>query len=341
MNRREVLAGAGTAAITSLAGCGGVSGLFARPTPEGVYVPDHVEGMEMVGTATLGDVRVGLTYSYPHRFWTVERDGDGYGTSRVDIADDDTVHLMAVPWDPETELVLPNTGLSVAIRTQGELVSQEVIYPMLSQRMGFHYGANFPLDGDGTYEVTVSVGGLSIPRYGGYEGRFDGAAEATIPFEFSADALSAIPYRQLDERRFQPGAVDPMSMDAVPTGVAPDPLPGSQLGRGTSGDAVFLGSVVTADRFGPDPYLAVSARTPYNGLVIPGAGLSASVEGSGPVRLDAAIDPELGFHYGRAVPGLTPASDVEVAVDVPPQVARHVGYETAFLEMPSFTLDAE
>jgi hypothetical protein len=338
MKRREVLAGVGAAAITSLAGCGGVSGLFARPAPEGVYVPDHVEGMEMVGTASLGDIRVALTYSYPHRFWTVERDGEGYGTSRVDIADDDTIHLMAIPWDPETELVLPNTGLSVEIRNQGDLVSQEVIYPMLSQRMGFHYGANFPLDGDGTYEVTVSVGGLSIPRYGGYEGRFGEAAEATIPFEFSADALSSIPYRQLEDRRFQPGAVDPMSMDAVPTGFAPEPFPGSPLGRGTSGDAVFLASAATADRFGPDPYLAVSARTPYNGLVIPGMGLSASVGGSDPVRLDAAVDPELGFHYGRVVPDLTPSSDVAVAVDVPPQVARHVGYETAFLETSSFTL---
>jgi hypothetical protein len=328
------------AGIGSLAGCGGVSGLFARPTPAGVYVPDHVEGMEMVGMATLGEVRVGLTYSYPHRFWTVERDGDGYGTNRIGIEDADTVHLMAIPWDPETGVVLPNTGLSVEIERDGDLVTQEVIYPMLSQRMGFHYGANFPLDGDGSYEVTVSVGGLSIPRYGAYEGRFGAAAEATIPFEFSSDTLASIPYRRIEDRRFQPGAVDPMSMNMVPTGDAPESLPGSALGRGTSGDAAFLGSVVSADRFGSDPYLAVSARTPYNGLVIPGMGLSASVDGADPVRLDAAIDPELGVHYGGTVPGLAASSDVEITVDVPPQVARHVGYETAFLEMPSFTLDA-
>jgi hypothetical protein len=340
MKRRDLLAGTGTAAIAALAGCGGASGLFARPTPDGVYIPDHVEGMEMVGTAELGDLRVGVTYSYPHRFWTVERDGDAYVTNRTDIQDDDAVHLMAIPWDAETGLVLPNTGLSIAISRGGDLVTQEVIYPMLSQRMGFHYGANFPLDGDGSYDVTVSVGGLSIPRYGTLDGRLGEAAEATVPLEFSSDALSEIPYRQIDDRRFQPGAVEPMSMDALPTGFAPDSLPGSALGQGTSGDAVFVGSVVTDDRFGSDPYLAVSARTPYNGLVIPGMGLSASADGGDPVRLDAAIDPDLGFHYGRTIAGLTPSSTVEVTVDVPPQVARHVGYETAFLEMPSFEFDS-
>ena len=338
MKRRDVLAGAGTATIAALAGCADASGLFARPTPDGVYVPDHVEGMEMVGAASLGDIRVGVTYSYPHRFWTVDRDGDAYDTNLTPVEDDDTIHLMAVPWDGETGLVLPNTGLSVEIERGGDLVSQEVIYPMLSQRMGFHYGANFPLDGDGTYDVTVSVGGLSIQRYGGFEGRVDTAAEATIPLEFSADTLAGIPYRSLEDRRFQAGAVDPMSMDALPTGYAPESLPGATLGRGTSGDAAFLGSVVTADRFGPDPYLALSAYTPYNGLVIPGMGLSASVDDTDPVGLDAAIDPALGFHYGRSIPELAPERTVEVTVDVPPQVARHVGYETAFLEMPPFTL---
>lgn len=340
MERRDVLAGAGTAAIAALAGCGGVSGLFARPTPDGVYVPDHIEGMEMVGTASLGDIRVGVTYSYPHRFWTVERDGDAYVTKRTDIRDDDAVHLMAIPWDAETGIVLPNTGMSVDITKGQDLVSQEVIYPMLSQRMGFHYGANFRLDGDGTYDVTVSVGGLSIPRYGALEGRLGAAAETTIPFEFSSDARAEIPYRQTTDRQFQPGAVEPMSMGALPTGYAPEPLPGATLGRGTSGNAAFVGSVVTDDRFGSDPYLAVSARTPYNGLVIPGMGLSASVDGADPVGLDASVDPALGFHYGRTVADLTPSSSVETTVEVPPQVARHVGYETAFLEMPPFELEA-
>ena len=53
-----------------------------------------------------------------------------------------------------------------------------------------------------------------IPRYGAFEGRFGAAAEAAGPFEFSADALSDVPYREIEDPRFQAGAVDPVSMDA-------------------------------------------------------------------------------------------------------------------------------
>jgi hypothetical protein len=67
--------------------------------------------------------------------------------------------------------------------------------------------------------------------------------------------------------------------------------------------------------------------------------LSASVDGSDPVGLSPALDPELDFHYGAIVEGLSADSSVEVTVDVPPQVARHEGYETAFLEMPAFELE--
>lgn len=34
---------------------------------------------------------------------------------------------------------------------------------MLSQDMGFHYGDNFALEGDGTCAVTVSIGGMDTP----------------------------------------------------------------------------------------------------------------------------------------------------------------------------------
>jgi hypothetical protein len=344
------LAGVGATILGSTAGCvGNVSNLFEttpgrapaiiEDRPRAVYVPTHVEGMKMAGMTTLGDVKVGLTYSYPHRFWTVENDGGEYVTRRVDIEQDDSVHLMVVPWDPETGTVLPNTGLSVEITREDELVSEEVIYPMLSQRMGFHYGANFGLDGDGTYDVSVSVGGIDIPRYGEFEGKFGEAGSDTIRFEFSERELNDIMYELLGDRQGQRGAVKSMSMEMMPTGDAPESLPGTSLGRGKSGDAVFLGSVVEDERFGSNPYLALSARTPHNGLVIPGMALSASIDGAEPVDLSPALDPELGFHYGATAERLSAGSSVEVTVDVPPQVARHEGYETAFLEMSSFSLE--
>jgi hypothetical protein len=280
-------------------------------------------------------------YSYPHRFWVVEKgDDDAFVARETAITEADSVHLMASVWDPETGRVVPNTGLSIEISRDGSLVSQEVVYPMLSQRMGFHYGANFPLPGDGTYDVSVSVGGLDANRFGAYEGKFGSPAEGTVRFEFSSRALNDVSYRTLDERKGERAAVKPMQMEAMPVGRAPERLPGSSFGRGSTGDAVFLASVVTDERFGEDPYLAVSPRTPYNRLVIPGMALSASADGGASFSgsLTAGLDPDAGFHYGAPAPGLTGSETLEIAVDVPPQVARHEGYETAFLDMPPVTL---
>jgi hypothetical protein len=347
MRRRAFLGAAGASLSTSLAGCTAAGDLLettnsrAPPLvenrPDAVYYPTHVEGMKVAGTGTADDLRVALFYSYPHRFWTVKKEDGEYVTRITEVDRDDAVHLMALPWDPETNAVVPDTGLSLEIARDGELVSQEVIYPMLSQRMGAHYGANFPLDGDGTYTVTVSVGGVSLARFGAYEGKFGDAASTDVAFEFSESTLNEIPYRLLEEKAGRRGAVAPMTMDGVPVGRAPKSLPGESLGTGTAGDVVFRGTVAAADRFGDDPYLAVSPRTPHNRLVVSGMSVSARVDGA-KRSLKPGLDPELGFHYGASVEGLSNDADVRVAVDVPPQVARHEGYETAFLDAAATTL---
>jgi hypothetical protein len=340
VRRRTLLGAAGAGLAGALAGCSGTS-LFqttnsrapplVEDRPDGAYVPTHTEGMVTVGAGDAGDVRVTLTYAYPHRFWTVEREGEGFAAQRVAVTAEDAVHLMATPFDPETGTVIPDTGLSLEITRDGELVSEEVVYPMLSQRMGFHYGANFPLSGDGAYEVTASVGGVSTRRFGGFEGRFGDPATATVAFDYSAAERDDVPYELLDEEAGQPGVVAPMEMEMAPVGRAPDPLPGTGLGRGTIDDLTLAATAVEADRFGSEPYLAVSPRTRYSGVVVPRVGLAAEVDGD-PVDLRAGLDPELGFHYGAAVPGLAPETPVSLDVTVPPQVARHEGYETAFLD---------
>ncbi|WP_417377035.1 iron transporter [Haloferax namakaokahaiae] len=344
MNRRRFLTGVGTVAATSLAGCVGELGRVYTSSeppvvsnrPDAVYVPTHVEGMRVVGMADAGDLRVGLFYSYPHRFWVVEADGDGFTTQKTGVKSGDDIHLMASVWEPETGVVVPETGVSVEIAKDGELVSEEVVYPMLSQRMGAHYGDNFGLDGDGTYDVTVGVGAPSVQRFGSFTDKFDAPAQATLDFEFSTRDRDDIQYTMLDEDEGKRGAVKPMSMEMLPLGTALDSLPGTNLGRATSGDVVFVGSAIDAERFGDDPYLAISPRTPYNSLVVPGMGLSATVESGSDTRFDGGLrpglDPELGFHYGTSVAGLTGDDDVTLSVDVPPQVARHEGYETAFLD---------
>ena len=345
--RRAFLGAAATGALGSLAGCTTVNRLLrttnsrAPPLvenrPNAVYFPTHVEGMRLVGTARAGDLKVGLIYTYPHRFWTVEKEDGSYVAKKTAIERDDAVHLMAMAWDPETGAVIPDTGLSLEITKGGELVSQEVIYPMLAQKMGFHYGANFPLDGEGTYTVTVSVGGVSLARFGAFEGKFGDAATAEVSMAYSEKKLREISYQRFEERQGSRGAVEPMQMKALPVGRAPETLPGTSLGSGKVSDVVMRASAVSADRFGDAPYLAVSPRTPYNRLVVPEMALSASAGGE-KRSLKPGLDPEIGFHYGASVPDLPENPDVSVAVEVPPQVARHEGYEMAFLDTGRVTL---
>jgi hypothetical protein len=301
--------------------------------PDAVYVPSHQEGMVMVGRGRAGDLTAAVTYSYPHRFWTVEREGDAWTTARVDVGRDDAVHLMVVVFHEPTGTVVPNAGVSVEITEDGSLVSQETIYSMLSQRMGAHYGGNFPLPGDGDYEVTVSVGGSTVEGYGALAGLFADPATATVPFRYREAERNDIGFERFRTRAGTRGAVDPMSMGMLPDGRAPDPLPGDRLGAATVGDARFVGTRLDADRF-DGPYLAVSARTPYNRLPIPGIGLSATV-GDETVRLRPSLDPGLGFHYGAPVEA---TGDVPLTVEVPAQVTRHEGYETAFLATGTATL---
>jgi hypothetical protein len=275
-----------------------------------------------------------LLYSYPHRFWNV----NGDDVSLTEIDRDDAVHLMASVWDRETGTVLPETGLSAEIYRDGSLVSQEAIYPMLSQPMGFHYGANFALDGDGTYDVRLSVGAIPTRRTGAFEGRFADPATVDIPFEYSESAKAEIDFRELEDAG-TPGAVDPMSMGSLPTAIAPaeSDLPGTVLGSGTSNDARLVVTALDDPPSGVDgsgTYLAVSARSRYNRMVIPAMSLSATLDRDGETVAEAALertlDPELGYHYGTVVEAVEEGDDLTLSVTVQPQTARHEGYETAF-----------
>jgi hypothetical protein len=351
MKRRDYLAGVGAVGAAGLAGCTGLietrSVVTAPPVledrPDAVYFPTHVEGMSMAGMGKSegGEYAFGLMYSYPHRFWNV----NGRSVSRTDVEDGDDVHLMATVWDPETGTVLPEAGVSVEISRDGDLVSQEVIYPMLSQPMGFHYGANFGLDGDGEYTVTVSVGGVSTRRTGAFEGRFAEPASADLAFDYARSARDEIAYENTPDRAGSAAAVDPMEMEMMPDSVAPaeGDLPGDVLGTTTTGDAVFVVGRLPTPPAGVDAgedasYLYASARTPYNRMVIPAMAVEATLarDGEGVFEggLVRTLDPEIGYHYGAAVPGVESGDELALRVPTPPQVARHEGYETAFLEMP-------
>ncbi|MFC7229471.1 iron transporter [Salinirubellus salinus] len=348
MRRRTYLTGLAGAGAAALAGCSGIVETRAIPSsppvlsnrPSAVYFPTHVEGMSMSGMGKSGEYQFGLMYSYPHRFWNV----NGTSTSMTEIQEDDDVHLMASVWDPETGTVLPDTGLTIEISRGGELVSEEVIYPMLSQPMGFHYGANFGLDGDGTYTVTVSVGGVNTRRVGGFEGRFADPASADIAFEYAQSARDEILFERTMDRAGEAAARPPMEMGMMPLSVLPeaDDLPGTTRGETSTGDATLVVQSLDTVPSGVDgegaQYLYVSARTPYNRMVVPAMGLEGTLTRDGETvfegELTRTLHPEAKYHYGAAVPSVESGDTLGLSVTVPPQVARHEGYETAFVEMP-------
>ncbi|QCC46937.1 DUF7350 domain-containing protein [Halobellus limi] len=319
---------------------------LAEDRPDAVYVPAVTEGMGMYGTATAGRYGVALTYSYPHRFWTLT----GVEKSKTVVEADDDVHLMASLWDTETGMALPiDSGLSIEIRNGDGLVSQEVAYPMLSQQMGMHYGDNYPLDGAGAYEARIRIGGVSPRRTGGFADAFESAETAAIEFEFRPDQLSEIEIAE-SENGGERGAIPPMEMGDVPVGRAPgaDSLPGRHLGRGRAGDVVFEAFAVDSGeldgRFDADPYLYVSARTRHNGIVLPMMGLEATATRDGETvanaRLTSTLDPDLGYHYGAAGAdvSLRRGDELTLAITTPPQIARHDGYETAFFDLPDASI---
>ncbi|KTG08491.1 iron transporter [Haloprofundus marisrubri] len=334
--------GAGTAGV--LAGC---LGGFERQSawrdpplvenrPAAVYVPAVEEGMKMYGTTTAGPYGVALSYSYPHRFWTVS----GTKRNKTPVTADDSIHLMVSIWDEATERTIPlDSGVGIELTRDGSLVSEEVAYPMLSQQMGLHYGANYALDGAGTYSATVTIGGLSVRRTGAFEERFETPQTATFEFEFDTDDLYDIDIREFPDRQGSRDAVAPMEM-MHPLGRVRDTesLPGTLLGTAEA-DAVFRAYLVDdGSRFGVDgAYLYVVAATPYNGFVLPMMGLRATLTSDGDTSLDGpltrSIEPTIGYHYGTGVEGAVETGDLRLTVEVPPQVSRHDGYETAFFDV--------
>ena len=352
MQRRDFLrAGIGLGAVT-LAGCTDLvetrpASTFEEPPlvenrPAAVYIPTHIEGMEMASMATADRYKIALMYSYPHRFWTVT----GQDTNKVAIQDDDSVHFMGTLWDTETKTVLPYTNVSVEVTQDGESVDGRSLWPMLTQPMGFHFGDNMSLPGDGTYTATVRIGAIQPRRTGSFEGAFNDPTTIEMEFDYNRATRDEIMVKRLDERAGEKGAVDQMEMD-MPIASLPrkEDLPGQVLGEATSGDGVFIVTALTdAPRFTDDgqTYLAVSGRTPYNRVPLPFMSLSATLTRNGETVFDdtlqSTLDPDLDYHYGTAVDRIKSGDTLTISVDAPPQASRHEGYETAFLQMPPMEL---
>ena len=309
--------------------------------PDAVYYPAVVEEMGMYGMAEVNGYKFVLTYSYPHRFWIVT----GQTQNKVVVQQDDSLHLMPTVWDAATETVLP-IDMSIEIRNDGGVITELSPWPMLSQSMGFHYGDNIALPEEGAYTATLRVSAMQAKRTSAFKGKFMEPQVVEIPFEYDTDEVYELDIRRLGQKAGERGAVEP-AMDGMPTAVAPtkDEFPGRLLGEATSGDAVFLISLLEdAAHLGDetDSYLAVSPRTPYNRTVLPFMSLSARLTRNGETvfegPLQSTLDPRLDYHYGTPADDIKSGDTLSISVDAPPQTARHDGYETAFFRMPPIEL---
>lgn len=349
IRRRGYLAAVGSLTAAGLAGCGLLESQrvgeppLVEDRPDGIYVPTHVEGMQMADSGRDGRYRVALSYSFPHRFWRIV----GSETSRVDPAESDA-HLMFTAWDDETGRVLPAATQQVTVTRDGETLVDRSLWRMLSQNMSVHFGDNVSLSGDGTYDVALSVGPLGDRLVGDLAGAFQSAGSVDLSLEFSQGALDGLTFRELPDRQGERDAIEPMDMDMIPIASTPDPsaLPGRGLGTAESADVQFAATAVSPPPAGVDGdgvYLAVSPRTRYNGYPLPGMSLAATVRtGEGTVfddYLTAALGGDLGYHYGAVVPSIEDATEIELAPGPTVSVSRHEGYETAFFDLPSTTLE--
>lgn len=306
--------------------------------PNAIYYPTHATGMNMIGMKRTGDRVVALMSTYPHRFWTIT----GVRTERVRVQFNDSIHLMAVVWDAETETPIHfGSGVQYEIRQNGVTVAERVFWPMLSQQMGMHFGDNIVLPSDGRYTVHVNIGSMSIDRVGAFTGRFGSSATVEMEYLYKRSYQNSITNRIFEERAGELGAVDPMNMD-IPLSIAPEPsdLPGRVLGEVTSGDAVF---VVAASKAGDGYYLTVSPRTKYNKYVLPLMSVSGRLDRGGNTILEgplqATIGPERNYHYGTTVDTIKSGDFLAISIEAPPQMSRHEGYETAFLDFPEATIE--
>jgi hypothetical protein len=339
MRRRRFLAGLGATGLAAGAGCLGL--LETEPAnqepplpedrPAEPYLPTHYEGMEMAGTSANGRYRAALSYTFPHRFWTVT----GEDTERVDVESSEDAHLMVSVWDDQAGVALPATSPRIEFTNPNGDTTEFAPWQMLSQRMGVHYGDNVEMGPDGEYEATVQVAPGGTRRANDVPTP-DGPLEFSFSFPFSQGRLNDLSYTDVEaDREGTPGAVDPMGMGAVAAGQAPTagdfPLDvrGTQTAKGAEFVVATAGERGTLATGGDETYVAVSVRSKHSRF--PLAATTLALDGGGDThQLVPTIDPELGYHYAAAVPGLGDGDALTVRQQAPSQLSRHEGYETAF-----------
>jgi hypothetical protein len=349
MDRRSFVATLGTGALLGVAGCAsdgdGGDGGTTDPGPGSgaIYLPTHRDEMTMFGRTGGNDsdrLQVALTATVPHAFTLVT----GSRTNQAVINDESTMHLMASVWDSETGLLAPSLSPSVTIYRDGEQLTSMTPWSMLSQAMGFHYGGNVSVSGEGEYRFEVSLNEASEALPESLRPVF---AQETVSITHSFDTASIADLGTVGvDSPGNPGAIEPMDMEMVQI----VQQPGYDAGSVSFTDSQMAGDIRLAvgtaetdamSAFEGEEVLVVAPQTRYNAYPVPLAGLEATVTREDSTVFDdelkAGVHPDVGHFYGAGVPALESGDSVTVSFTTPPQFARHVGYDAAFFGLPETT----
>jgi hypothetical protein len=361
----------------AIEGDGRVSARVENP-PDAVYKPTHVQSVKMLDQVRVGDFAVLPHYTIPHQFWLMrgsEREEvlpDAGGLhfmlafwdaqtreilpvdagQRVEIRrDGEIVEPPFQPWPMISQQMGFHFGDNVTFPEAGTYTLEVQMGPIDTRKTGAFAGrfeetvsTSFEFDYDpslaeevvadlsyldesewgepGAVPLMGSGGGMEMGGGSGGGTETDGESDGGTETDGESD-----------------GGME-MDGNGPPDLSLPGPseYPGQDLGTYTSHDAQFVVRYLDESRLAPDGegYLLVSPRTPYNRVPLPQ--MSLDVEGDVEGALTQTLDSEVGHHYGRPA-ALAPGDSFDIVVGTPPQVARHRGYETAFLAMDPMTVE--
>ncbi|MFC7138413.1 iron transporter [Halosimplex aquaticum] len=95
--------------------------------------------------------------------------------------------------------ILP-VDISVEISNSDGLISLTNVWPMISPNMGFHYGDNIALSGEGQYDVTLQISPLQANLTDLFVGRLAEGQLAKMQFTFDTTDTYNLEIRRLDEK---------------------------------------------------------------------------------------------------------------------------------------------
>jgi len=320
-------------------GSGNTDDKQAFEPPSTVYKPQHMDEMSMIGMPEADGVTFGTMHAAPHPFLNVQSNE----VRKVTVTDEQTMHFMVKPWTTDGTVVPASASLSVSIQKDGEFVAEPNMWPMLSQPMGFHFGENVTLDSAGSYTAEITLVPPTSTVTGELTDVLADRIERTIEFEITEDDLD-YGRREVDGGG-EEGTLDPKMGKKGQLPVSEE-LSGTVVGMETSDDTVFAVTMLEdVSRFGASgqTYLAVSPRTPHNRYPFSNMSLSATVERAGETIFDdgltETLDHELELHHGAVLDDLQPDDTITLSVEGGrPAVSRHIGYETAFMEIEDVEL---